>query len=391
MALSGGCGTYKILGALTAWEVGVDFRGSTFNVSNNPSVALTVGIAADNVDRKVMFLPHVINASHAVGWAGEGTGIKLLNLSNCRVTIPECRGFATGLHLEGIGRGCQNNYADVMQAPNNKVPILLKPGDTAGWVNQNTLWVGKAGQDSGEGTAISGARGIRLAPFDVTNATTSWPNSNVFINPNIEGDGPEYHIEVAGSYNTFINPRLEATSPKMLQVGHASVSVTTDNLMLGGFNGQGVVHSSSGLVANFNKLGTRRWSSQTNSDGHKFANSTSNANPVFIVFPGSVDPEEMADTGTTNWLLKLGGQTIRGKNTGDTAERLMLDFTDARIYFGDGSDVITGEPFISRGAGTPEGSVTAPVGSLYLRVNGGAATSLYVKESGIGNTGWAAK
>lgn len=43
------------------------------------------------------------------------------------------------------------------------------------------------------------------------------------------------------------------------------------------------------------------------------------------------------------------------------------------------------------GAGTPEGAVTAPVGSLYSRTDGGAGTTLYVKESGSGNTGWIGK
>ena len=43
------------------------------------------------------------------------------------------------------------------------------------------------------------------------------------------------------------------------------------------------------------------------------------------------------------------------------------------------------------GAGTPEGVLTAPVGSLYTRTDGGAGTTLYVKESGAGNTGWVAK
>jgi hypothetical protein len=43
------------------------------------------------------------------------------------------------------------------------------------------------------------------------------------------------------------------------------------------------------------------------------------------------------------------------------------------------------------GTGTPEGVVTAPVGSLFTRTNGGANTTLYVKESGTGNTGWVAK
>jgi hypothetical protein len=43
------------------------------------------------------------------------------------------------------------------------------------------------------------------------------------------------------------------------------------------------------------------------------------------------------------------------------------------------------------GAGSPEGVVTAPVGSLYSRSDGGVLTSLYVKQSGTGNTGWAGK
>lgn len=43
------------------------------------------------------------------------------------------------------------------------------------------------------------------------------------------------------------------------------------------------------------------------------------------------------------------------------------------------------------GSGSPEGVVTASVGTIYLRTDGGAGTTLYVKESGTGNTGWVAK
>lgn len=46
---------------------------------------------------------------------------------------------------------------------------------------------------------------------------------------------------------------------------------------------------------------------------------------------------------------------------------------------------------IVSGNGTPEGAITASVGSLYMRTDGGANTTLYVKESGTGNTGWVAK
>ena len=48
-------------------------------------------------------------------------------------------------------------------------------------------------------------------------------------------------------------------------------------------------------------------------------------------------------------------------------------------------------PAIYQGSGSPEGSVTAAVGSTYMRSDGGAGTSFYVKESGTGNTGWVAK
>lgn len=43
------------------------------------------------------------------------------------------------------------------------------------------------------------------------------------------------------------------------------------------------------------------------------------------------------------------------------------------------------------GTGSPEGSVTAGIGSLYVDTAGSTGTTLYVKESGTGNTGWAAK
>jgi hypothetical protein len=43
------------------------------------------------------------------------------------------------------------------------------------------------------------------------------------------------------------------------------------------------------------------------------------------------------------------------------------------------------------GNGSPETVIAAPVGTLYLRKDGGAATVLYVKESGTAAVGWVAK
>lgn len=61
------------------------------------------------------------------------------------------------------------------------------------------------------------------------------------------------------------------------------------------------------------------------------------------------------------------------------------DITPASVALGSGG------PSWTNGTGSPEGVVTAPVGSLYSRTDGGTGTTLYVKESGTGNTGWVAK
>lgn len=53
--------------------------------------------------------------------------------------------------------------------------------------------------------------------------------------------------------------------------------------------------------------------------------------------------------------------------------------------------LFAGGPRIIEGAGTPEAAVVAPVGSIFLRNDGGADTSIYFKETGAGNTGWVAR
>jgi hypothetical protein len=43
------------------------------------------------------------------------------------------------------------------------------------------------------------------------------------------------------------------------------------------------------------------------------------------------------------------------------------------------------------GVGSPEGVVVATPGSIYANTAGGAGATLWVKESGVGDTGWIAK
>jgi hypothetical protein len=93
--------------------------------------------------------------------------------------------------------------------------------------------------------------------------------------------------------------------------------------------------------------------------------------------------------------LQFGGTTASFPALRRNATQLTAVLADDSAYAPIGALSLvlgaTGVTTIGAGTGTPEAAVTAPVGSIWLRTNGGASTTLYVKESGAGNTGWVAK
>lgn len=86
----------------------------------------------------------------------------------------------------------------------------------------------------------------------------------------------------------------------------------------------------------------------------------------------------------TNPNISVAGQPTTGLAYSAGVRQLGFPVSATQQQFANGVLQLSG-------AGDPEGAVTAPVGSTWQRDNGGAGTSLYVKESGTGNTGWAAK
>lgn len=84
----------------------------------------------------------------------------------------------------------------------------------------------------------------------------------------------------------------------------------------------------------------------------------------------------------------------RGNSLTQTADLLQLQRSDGTGMFdvNAAGEIKTLNQYsvkITAGAGTPEGVITAPVGSLYLNTTGGADTCIASKISGSGNTGWA--
>lgn len=117
----------------------------------------------------------------------------------------------------------------------------------------------------------------------------------------------------------------------------------------------------------------------------------------------------MAKRELTSFSYKSGKKTysdgtssIVSKNTSQQPDKTIESRLDAleRAITIDAGRIIMQMPVIIRGAtningitiftgsGSPEGVITANVGSIYLRLNGSSGTTLYVKENGTGKTGW---
>jgi hypothetical protein len=340
--------TYLISGALDAWQVDFDFRGCTFSVENNPTNALTVGLTASSTLNITGYLPKIDNADHVAGWSGEGTGVRVLNCAGAIIFAPKVSNFAVGIHMDSnSSSGCAYNTIHIGRLTNNKKNIRLWASSSSGFVNQNTFIGGQYHIDSGEGSGIAGARMISLEPADVAEAAQNWPNNNTFVNPSIEGNGPEYHVELSGAYNGLITPRFEATTPKLLQTGHASSTKTLENFIFGGYEMHNVTHSSSGVVQMLCITGGRNPSQQVNgSAGERRSNITSDANSVLSVFSNGTPIEQLADTSTA-WGFRLALQTLKGKRTTDTEERWRLDTLNGRLYLGPGGSTAIAD-YLSR-------------------------------------------
>lgn len=103
------------------------------------------------------------------------------------------------------------------------------------------------------------------------------------------------------------------------------------------------------------------------------------------------------NAGTDFTRLQFGGTTSSfpslKRSGGELHVRLADDSAYANLQaatISANTSLLFGGVSVRAGSGSPESAVTANVGSLFMRTDGGASTTLYVKESGTGNTGWKA-
>jgi hypothetical protein len=120
------------------------------------------------------------------------------------------------------------------------------------------------------------------------------------------------------------------------------------------------------------------------------------ANTGIGKFAGSFIVSGGANTGASNSTF-IGGETKAGaiNQTNQTVVGFGAEGKGSNTATIGNSSVtvlyLAGAVGWFQGTGSPEGVVTAPVGSFYSNKSGGAGTTFYVKESGTGNVGWIGK
>jgi len=232
---------------------------------------------------------------------------------------------------------------------------------------------------------------------------------NLVLNPGSDGTGDFVLLRDHGTAVFRIDKdlvfRLGGTKvPTFLHTAAKALSVQTSST----YNGDTMDVTKAGtgagnaLKVNNSGTGIGVYISQTGA-GKAFqidANAAANAGVFTALIQGYDYGPSMStavDGGVTLTLSKNGTaggtvQQIVNKGTGDSIQVRDASAQKFTVSAVGSITVLNGISVnVIAGTGSPEGVRSAPVGSLYLRSDGGAATSLYVKETGTGNTGWVAK
>jgi hypothetical protein len=232
----------------------------------------------------------------------------------------------------------------------------------------------------------NGTRVGRTVPIvDVTANGTLW-NEQVFRNLRIEGSEGTQAIRIknvgAGTYlvnNRYENLNFEVCAGGGIYIeSHRNYTIanisfwdnptyTGDLISLG--NGSGFA-TAAGVLMNIQRHGSAL-------SGCVDIHFTNSGDSNLISF------NTLAGTGP---VINFNNRRVNvfGRVEGTLQNTVAITRFDALegIYLQDA--------WIKSGSGSPESAVTAGRGSIFLRKDGGANTSLYVKESGTGDTGWAA-
>jgi hypothetical protein len=277
-----------------------------------------------------------LGAAEALGT----TSTARLTLANTTAAAAGAQQVSPSIVLEGQGwKTTATASSQTVRFRENVLPVQGTTNPSATWrlqseINNSGTWVDSIlAQPGGVLYLGSGAGSLQLGTL--LNGTAISIHSAGIL------------FSVSSAFSTKIT-----TTEFRLPANQALVWTGTDNNAFTGTTEVSLIRDANGILAQRNS---------TNAQTFRIYETDSGANDEYL--------EISAASGTN---------LIRPQATGTGTASVVRYHTTTSVFW-------------TSGSGTPEGVVTAPVGSLFTRTDGGAATTLYVKESGTGSTGWVAK
>lgn len=323
-------GVYTITSTLYV-RGNLDASGAVINYSGS-GIAVQVGVVGGTLmQRKRVVLPRIVyTPKPSKGWVSGTVGVRFVNLYSCaEIFIPHVQGFEVGMLVAGEGQGNVHNTYNVGQLDNNKVNQRLDPS-ASGWVNSNIFLGGRFSHPSSEGPGpVEGVTQIHIAsgPNPV--------NNNVWVNPSLESANIiEWAIDHEnGSYNQWIAPRMENSATAQVRWGAGA----TNNFIQGGYGTAQVAFTKvSGAVRNsFWSVDLSEQQGSGSNGVFRWENSGSSGAPVVCLYPAGTF--SAAYSASADWQWSWAANALKAKAKADTNERLRVDATTGRAYFGTGS------------------------------------------------------
>jgi len=308
----------------------------------------------------------------AVDTAGTSVGVQLRNIVWSYIDIRSVTNFKDGVFVradQGNG-GVSYNEIHLGQLHDNRTNLLIQADGTAsGYVNENLFFGGSFNHTSG------------YPAVTTTNIFIDYDgvyrnNNNRFFSPSLEDNSVlSVAAVINGDNNLIFHPRLERITSQSTYEIQFTVDSRECQLISNGF---AISNSNINDLGNTNSYMTR--------NGQTYKAQTG-ASADQAVYSG----QSTATSAARIYSAKDAGGVERAYILG-TGEM----FSNTRGYFQTGirflsTDGSFNDRGLFTGSGSPEGALTAEPGSIYTNTAGGVSTTLYVKTSGSGNTGWTAK
>ena len=346
----------------------IEFIGLFSTATGAPAIRL--GSTSGN--RFGYYVTNVRVARTTIDTSNNSVGVQIRNLAFSYIDIRQVTNFQDGvlLYADQSNGGISYNEIHLGFLHDNKNNLHLQADGTAGgYVNENSFYGGSFNHSTGY-PAVSTAN--IFIDYDGVYRN----NNNTFYSPSLEDNSTlAVAAIINGDNNLIFHPRLE----RSVNQSTYEIQFTADSREC-----QLVGNGFTILPTNINDLGDTN--SYATRSGNVYRAQTPNTSTEAVFIAQSTDSNAakafMARdaTGTDKAWMRCDGRFYSASNgyfeTGIRYATSDASLTDRGLFVG---------------SGTPEGVVTANTGSLYCNTAGGAGTTLYVKQSGSGNTGWVGK